>query len=463
MHRTGRSNQGAYAPEDVVRKFAQLIQRKHLWQASDQRHAPVEVVDTVEVSNAQAPEQRIDTHDGVNSVEASNAQLLQADLLSESDVSAQLSILLHRPVQFRLRITPDKELALIDVAMLFTGLDNNQAGLAVRRLLEQFPDVRSNRLNFKFPGRGQKTVDVAPLAEALEFAFLLPGRAASKVRKEAAKLLVRYIGGDLSLIDEVCQLNRVQVALAKIPEDERTAEQQTARIFGETVENTTTTQLTIASSSSIFCLPPPPIIMASCTAGCLDDGPPHFYILCIPGQPGSQDGEEGDIYRGGRTKDFDARLPEHRKTYGEGVHMALCAPNYGHVEKLWHRHIRPNAITQEPREERILASKMEIGLAPGFIMELHSRRQTELQLENISQTSRKRTREDAEEDLVIAEIDAKRDLANAKRDLAVAELGAKLEFARDREEIARDREKLMRRLAADGNAEALKVLLAPTN
>jgi len=84
---------------------------------------------------------------------------------------------------------------------------------------------------------------VALLAEALEFAFLLPGRAAAKVRKEAAKLLVRYIGGDLSLADEVCRINSVQAALAKIPDDERTSEQRTARLFGESVENTS--QLTI--------------------------------------------------------------------------------------------------------------------------------------------------------------------------------------------------------------------------
>ena len=115
-----------------------------------------------------------------------------AEHLSESDVSTHLSYLLKRPVSFKLRITPNKELALIDVAILFTGLDNDNAGKTVRRLLEQFPDVRSNRSNFKFPGRGQRAVDVAPLAEALEFAFLLPGRNAAKVRKEAAKLLVRY-------------------------------------------------------------------------------------------------------------------------------------------------------------------------------------------------------------------------------------------------------------------------------
>jgi hypothetical protein len=70
-----------------------------------------------------------------------------------------------------------------------------------------------------------------------------------------------------------------------------------------------------------------------------------------------------------------------------------------------------------------------------------------LQLENIAQVSRKRTREEAEEELALAEIDA-------KRGLVVAELGAKREFARDREQ-------LMLRLAAEGNADAIKALFAP--
>ena len=86
------------------------------------------------------------------------------DHLSESDVSTHLSYLLQRPVPFRLRITPNKELALIDIVIIFTGLNDNQAGKAVRRLLEQFPDVQSNMMNFKFPGKGQKEVTVAPLA-----------------------------------------------------------------------------------------------------------------------------------------------------------------------------------------------------------------------------------------------------------------------------------------------------------
>ena len=68
--------------------------------------------------------------------------------------------------------------------------------------------------------------------------------------------------------------------------------------------------------------------------------------------------------------------------------------------------------------------------------------------------SKKRTREEAEEERVIAEIDA-------SRDLAVAELCAKREFAIDREQLSTDRERLMLRLAAEGNADAIKALFAP--
>jgi len=66
-------------------------------------------------------------------------------------------------------------MALIDVAIIFTGLGNDQAGLAVRRLLEQFPDFQSNRLKFKSEIDSRCT-------------FLLPpGRIAAKKRKAAVR------------------------------------------------------------------------------------------------------------------------------------------------------------------------------------------------------------------------------------------------------------------------------------
>ena len=39
---------------------------------------------------------------------------------------------------------------------------------------------------------------------------------------QAARLLVRYLGGDLSLVDEIAQLQHVQQALASVPAESLT-------------------------------------------------------------------------------------------------------------------------------------------------------------------------------------------------------------------------------------------------
>jgi len=61
-----------------------------------------------------------------------------------TDMNNQLSTLLGYPVTFQLRTTPSGELALIDVAMIFTGLNNDHAGYAVRRLLREHPEFRAS-------------------------------------------------------------------------------------------------------------------------------------------------------------------------------------------------------------------------------------------------------------------------------------------------------------------------------
>ena len=364
---------------------------------------------------------------------------------SAADLGRQLSTLLGHPVNFQLRATPNNWPALIDITMIFTGLDNNHAGEAVRHLLAQHPEFHESIVKFKFPGRGRQTIDVAPVVVALDFAFLLPGKAAAQMRRQAATLVVRYLGGDVTLVDEVYTNRRTQESLAAIPAEQRTPLEQVARMCGEAVEAASVMPpLSRPPESDVLRIHAPPIIMEACPTGCLDGGPPHFYILGIPGQATSSDGETGMVYRGGRTKDFDARLAEHRKTYGNGAHMELCAPKYGHVETLWHRQIRPYAVSSEPREERILASKMELSRVPDFIVELHKIRQADLQLENISQTvPKKRSREEAEDDLAIAELDAKRE---------------RLAFEAD---MYRRREEFILKMAKDGHVDAIRSLLAP--
>ena len=84
--------------------------------------------------------------------------------------------------------------------------------------------------DFKFRGQEQKRTDVADLRGAVELTFLLPGRHTAKVRRQAAELLCKYLGGDLALVDEVCRIQGFQKELAvQAPEDRHC-------MFGEMVE-----------------------------------------------------------------------------------------------------------------------------------------------------------------------------------------------------------------------------------
>ena len=69
-------------------------------------------------------------------------------------------------------------------------------------------------MNFKFPGRGQRNTPVAGVRGAIELVLLLPGRHAAQVRRQAAALLMRYLCGDITLVDEVCRIRGLQEELA---------------------------------------------------------------------------------------------------------------------------------------------------------------------------------------------------------------------------------------------------------
>jgi len=56
--------------------------------------------------------------------------------------------------------------------------------------------------DFKFRGQAQRKTAVIDVHGAVTLILLLPGSHAAGVRRQAAQLLVRWLGGDLSLIDE---------------------------------------------------------------------------------------------------------------------------------------------------------------------------------------------------------------------------------------------------------------------
>jgi len=129
-----------------------------------------------------------------------------------------------------LRKTDEEKLSVIVIVSAITGLNAVESARALRRIYDERPEVRARCTHHKFPGRGQRNTPVADLATIVEIIFLLPGRTAARVRYEAAKLVVRYLGGDLGLVDEVQQLAHVQASLREQDPD------HPLRVFGEAVE-----------------------------------------------------------------------------------------------------------------------------------------------------------------------------------------------------------------------------------
>ena len=91
-----------------------------------------------------------------------------------------------------------------------------------------FPEVAAGRGYFKFAGQGQRETPVTDAGGIAEVIMLLPGRAAVSFRKEAASVVVRYLGGDLSLVEEIAQNRLLQ---------EQLPDSHPARLFGQAVES----------------------------------------------------------------------------------------------------------------------------------------------------------------------------------------------------------------------------------
>ena len=124
-----------------------------------------------------------------------------------ADVQQQLSALLGREVG-RIRKTNDTpaRVSVVDTIAVITGKNANHSAEAMRDLGNRYPEVNGGIVHLKFPGRGQRNTPVADARGIVEVIMLLPGAQAARIRRQAAELLVRFLGGDLGIVAEVCAL-----------------------------------------------------------------------------------------------------------------------------------------------------------------------------------------------------------------------------------------------------------------
>ncbi len=125
--------------------------------------------------------------------------------------------------QIRKTAEDPPRVSVIDTVALITGHSPTVCSHTLQRLKESYPEVGSDWTNFRFAGRGQRDTPVADARGIVEVIMILPGRAAGQVRKAAADVMVRYLGGDPSLVQEVAA-NRLR--------QEDMDEGDPARLFG---------------------------------------------------------------------------------------------------------------------------------------------------------------------------------------------------------------------------------------
>ncbi len=176
-------------------------------------------------------------------------------MAASDGIPAQLAALLGHPVK-RIRKTDETppRVSVIDVISAITGKDARHSAEQLRRLLDLYPDVDSNCVHVKFLDargrRGQRGTPALCVRGIVELIMLLQGRQAAQVRRQAAELLCRYLGGDLALVDEVCQIHGFQQQLAAVcPNDPR-------RVFGDMVEASSSASTPLArvlSTISLLC------------------------------------------------------------------------------------------------------------------------------------------------------------------------------------------------------------------
>lgn len=100
------------------------------------------------------------------------------------------------------RITHDGLLYAVDLCMVVTGHNRDNAGKTLRRLSDEI--FSSDKLSERNTGgSGGSKTKLVSFEHAIELIMVLPGNVAKESRTKFANIIRRYLAGDKSLIEEI--------------------------------------------------------------------------------------------------------------------------------------------------------------------------------------------------------------------------------------------------------------------
>ena len=124
----------------------------------------------------------------------------------------------------------ETKVSVVDVIRASKGCSGDAARTIYRRLVEsgQVPAFAETSVSAEGRGGARQPIPVASATEIIQLLQALPGDTTFK--ENAAQVMVRYLGGDPTLAEEVAENRAAQERLAEDAPD------HPARIFGEAVE-----------------------------------------------------------------------------------------------------------------------------------------------------------------------------------------------------------------------------------
>ena len=100
------------------------------------------------------------------------------------------------------RVTHDNMLVAVDLAMVMSGKNKNDAGKDLKDLREDvFSAVKFTVRSL--PGKGNANIRLVNFEDAIQLIMVLPGKVATQTRASFADIIKRYLAGDKTLITEI--------------------------------------------------------------------------------------------------------------------------------------------------------------------------------------------------------------------------------------------------------------------
>ena len=270
------------------------------------------------------------------------------------------------------------------------------------------------------------------LKTLIQVIFMLPGREASLVRQAAAEVFVRFMGGDLTLVQDVQRMNEVQSYLREHEPE------HPMRVFGEAVESEPTSagsQEALAASLPPLQVPPNPVIMKVEDSIGLP-GSDHLYAASRLGD---------NILKIGVSKDVVERMPELSRSFQAGYALQAVWPGEAALEELVLEKLKPfKAAVGNSREH--FDSRVTLEYLFQIVDHARVLYKTKMELSSSASFEQRKREIDLQEEL------KDRALKRRREEL-------ELEAEKRKREMEQDRERLLHDLVREKHPSAIEAFL----